>query len=180
MYGIINRSIQQYIVEKHSEQKWLEIQAHAGINEDYFVAMKQYPDEQTVTLVKASAEILQISFDEMLEKIGFYWVGYNAKNEYKAYFEAAGNDMIGMLQNLNHMHDQVKMVLPELQPPKFEFEKLSDDHCHLHYRSHREGLSPMVIGLLYGLADWFSVSVEVSQIKFKAQGDDHDVFSIKV
>ena len=40
----------------------------------------------------------------------------------------------------------------------------------------RAGLSPMVRGLLKGLANMFEVEVGIEQTADKANGDDHDVF----
>jgi hypothetical protein len=50
---------------------------------------------------------------------------------------------------------------------------------HLHYMSHRQGLSSFVCGLLSGLGKMFDTPVEVEQINHKDQGSEHDVFLVK-
>ena len=47
-----------------------------------------------------------------------------------------------------------------------------------HYHSEREGLAPMVVGLLKGLGKRFETLVEVTHDKVRGEGSDHDEFVI--
>jgi hypothetical protein len=48
----------------------------------------------------------------------------------------------------------------------------------LHYKSERDGLSPMVVGLTKGLGKRFNITCLVKQIEFKSKGADHDIFRV--
>ena len=55
-------------------------------------------------------------------------------------------------------------TMPELVPPSFEREPQDDGSSILHYRSSREGLAPMVIGLVKGLAKRYDVEIDVQHL----------------
>jgi Haem-NO-binding len=54
-----------------------------------------------------------------------------------------------------------------------------DEALKLHYHSDREGLAPMVVGLVKGLGSRFNTDVEVTQTCSKAEGASHDEFLVK-
>jgi hypothetical protein len=49
----------------------------------------------------------------------------------------------------------------------------------IHYFSHRDGLAPMVVGLVKGLAKRFNTSINIKLIQAKADGHDHDEFEVQ-
>ena len=60
----------------------------------------------------------------------------------------------------------------------FRLERV-DGELRLHYMSEREGLAPMVIGLLEGLGAHFDQDVEAEQIEQRAD-HGHDVFRLRI
>ena len=76
------------------------------------------------------------------------------------------------------MHDRMIMSLPELRPPSFDVEFITDDQLLLHYHSDRNGLAPMVVGLLHGLALEFGQKIAVQHQARKDAGSDHDIFLV--
>ena len=78
------------------------------------------------------------------------------------------------------MHQRVKIAMQDLRPPSFELETTGEDEYRLHYFSEREGLAPMVVGLLHGLAAQHQVAVEVQHVESKNAAGGHDVFAIRV
>ena len=47
--------------------------------------------------------------------------------------------------------------MPDLEPPSFDVETISECELRLYYSSKREGLNPMVLGLVKGLGKRFDV-----------------------
>ena len=60
MYGIVNRAIEELIVEKFGAEKWEEVKDKAGFKSEGFMTLKPYADELTFQLVAAASEILNI------------------------------------------------------------------------------------------------------------------------
>ncbi|MEO1186428.1 MAG: heme NO-binding domain-containing protein, partial [Cyanobacteria bacterium J06636_27] len=63
---------------------------------------------------------------------------------------------------LDSLHSRVGVSFPKLQPPSFEAEELEDDTLNLQYHSTREGLAPMVVGLVKGLGKRFDTEVDIT------------------
>ena len=91
----------------------------------------------------------------------------------------SGDNLCEFLQNLDNLHARVGVIFPQLQPPSFDCTDVESESLHLHYHSCREGLSPMVVGLIKGLGTRFNTEVEVSQTQSRAEGGDRDRFLIK-
>ncbi len=82
------------------------------------------------------------------------------------------------LGNLDAMHARIVLSMPDLRPPSFLCEPLDDGRLTLQYWSERDGLAPMVLGLLAGLGELLEVQMTVTQTAFKASGSAHDEFLI--
>ena len=69
--------------------------------------------------------------------------------------------------------------MPDLRPPAFSCENETENSVELIYESSRDGLSPMVIGLLTGLGKRFDKDLKVEQTAFKKDGNGPDRFFIQ-
>ncbi|MCB1996276.1 MAG: heme NO-binding domain-containing protein [Burkholderiaceae bacterium] len=155
MYGLVNRAIEQLVVSSKGDAAWQRVCAGAGIGAEGFVAMCPYDDSLTFTLVQAVSEELAMPPAQVLEAFGEYWILYTADEGYGELMASAGPDMRSFLANLDDMHGRVEAVLPQMKLPRFSVEDLADGALRVHYRSEREGLAPIVVGLLRGLAGRF-------------------------
>ena len=90
----------------------------------------------------------------------------------------AGDSFSEFLQNLDNLHARLGLSFPKLKPPAFHCTEVTDKSLRLHYRSEREGLAPMVIGLLNGLGKMFDTEVSVSLDKARTNGHTHDEFLV--
>ena len=151
MYGMVNYGIQTFVTENYGEADWRDICARAGLKQESFEGMLTYPDEVTYKLVGALSEIYDLTAEAVLKIIGDYWVDYVAKTRIGKLMRFSGKGLSERLATLNDLHDRIKMSMPHLSPPVFEFETQEDGTHKLHYASAREGLEHMVIGLVKGL-----------------------------
>ncbi len=179
MYGLINMAIESMVTTEYGEETWKEILEAAGVQDSGFVSMDKYDDAVTYDLVGAACKVLQAEAAEVLESFGKYWTQYTAKEGFGDLLDLSGSTLSEFLSNLDDMHVRVAMVFPKLEPPSFENVELDDGSYELHYRSDRDGLAPMVIGMIKGLADRFGVAVSIEQIGSRNNGSDHDVFHIR-
>ncbi len=161
MYGLVNVAIQELVVSTAGEAKWQEIKARAGINMEVFSRMQPYDDDVTYRLVGAASEVLGLPGAEVMRRFGEFWVLYTGRSGYGEMFTMAGSDMKAFLANLDNMHTRIGLNFPALQPPSFQVEDEPDGRVRLHYFSDRQGLCPMVFGLLDGLGQLFKTSVAI-------------------
>ncbi|BAY20337.1 heme NO binding domain-containing protein [Calothrix sp. NIES-2100] len=177
MYGLINKAIQDMICSKFGPEIWLEVRHKAEV-EEQFVNIKSYHDNVTYRLILAASEILGLSDAEVMKAFGEHWVRYTAAEGFSEIIDMCGESLPEFLENLDNLHARVGIVFPKLQPPSFECAEAEENSLHLHYYSSREGLAPMVFGLLEGLGKRFDTKVEVTQIQSREEGHDHDEFAV--
>jgi hypothetical protein len=179
MYGLINKAIRDMILEGHGEELWTRVRVRAVVDAECFEAMEPYPDGLTKQLIAAASEELQQHPHDLMRAFGEFWVIHTAAEGYGQLMELAGSSLPEFLQNLDDLHARVGVNFPSLVPPSFETEEPAPGTIHLHYHSQREGLAPMVIGLVEGLGDRFDTPVDVDQLAWRSEGDDHDVFEVR-
>lgn len=178
MYGIIHCAVRDMVIETKGAPVWEKLCANHGLSEQSFEPMDAYPDALTYGLVGAAAQELGMPLETILFQFGIYWVKVTAPRDYGMIFHLTGSDLFGFLEGLDAMHERIVLTFSDLQMPYFSLERQEARRALLHYRSHREGLAPFVLGLLDGLAQHFEVEIKVEHLKRKADGEPHDVFQI--
>ena len=175
MYGLVNKAVVDLVVSKFGQDTWNAIKKKAEVDVDVFVSMDGYPDDITYRLVGAASDVLQIPPEKVLEAFGEYWVLYTAQEGYGPMLDASGKSLREFLENLDALHARVALTMPELKPPRFRLVPVDESTMTLEYHSTRQGLAPMVVGLLKGLSIRFATPIDVTH----ARRDDHDEFTIK-
>ena len=116
--------------------------------------------------------------EEILEAFGEYWILYTADEGYGDLMNLTGNTFPEFLGNLDMLHYRINNVMPELRAPQFSIRNESEDNVELEYRSHRDGMIPMLRGLIKGLGKRFDLEVEIAHIEKKSDTNDCHVFRI--
>ena len=179
MYGLVNKAIEEMVCDRYGEDTWEAIKHKAEVDVDIFINMDSYPDDVTHRLVRAAGEILGLSTETILQAFGEYWILYTAEEGYGELLQASGQNLPIFVQNLDNLHARVGLSFPKLQPPSFQCSDQSEQSIHLHYRSQRDGLAPMVKGLIHGLGKRFQTEVDVEQVGNKGENADHDEFVVE-
>lgn len=178
MYGMVNKALEDMVVEGFGEEGWERIKTEAGVDVDVFISNQGYPDAITYQLVAAASTVLNRPATELLEAFGVHWVVKTAREGYGDLMAANGRTLPEFLLNLPNFHARVSLIFPHLQPPRFVCTDVTDQSLRLHYYSHRAGLAPLVRGLLRGLSQMFDTLVRVEQEADRAAGAEHDIFRI--
>lgn len=179
MYGFVNKAIEEMVLNNYDQKTWDKILQKANISLTSFVCMEAYPDEVTYKIVNAASEILEMPTSTILQAFGEYWVSFAKDSGYSEMMDLSGDNLPEFLDNLDELHSRVGVIFPKLQPPSFDCEEKSDDELNLHYFSERKGLGQMIFGLIRGLANRFNTIVEITQVKSREDGYDHDEFNVK-
>ncbi len=180
MYGLINNSLKDMILQQFGEEKWRQVLAVSGVPEDSFLSMRRYDDSITYDLAGAASEVLGAPVAACLEMFGEHWVLETANKSYGMLLDSAGQDMLGFLQNLNALHDRITSTFLDYVPPEFQVEQKGEHHL-VHYRSKRQGLTPFVVGLLKGLAVRFNSRMTIlSQTEVEVEQGAHTIFEVEI
>ena len=178
MYGLVNRAIREMVVEAHGDEAWKQVAKSAGIDAAGFVDMTSYDDEITFKLVVSASDLLNVPAEEILHEFGKHWVLYTGSDKWGYLFEIAGTDFLSFLHGLDNLHARVEAQMPDSHMPQFTVIE-HPDHVELQYRSEREGLAPMVVGILEGLMDRFDECWHVQQT-LKQSDNGYDAFVLCV
>lgn len=136
--------------------------------------MQSYPDSDTFKIVTAAVEELDTPIEKLLEDFGIHWVSHVAESAYGELFTMAGKSLPEFLKNLDELHVRVAAIMPNLVPPSFECTNETSNSIRVHYHSQRQGLAPMVVGLIEGLGLRFGTPCKVS-IAEDASADENTV-----
>lgn len=177
MYGMVNRALQDMLVEEYGEPLWNRVRDEAGVDVEVFVSNEGYPDRVTYDLVGAAARATGRDPGELLRAFGAHWVLRTARDSYGDLLEAGGSNLREFLVNLPNFHTRISLMFPHLEPPVFACSEVGPQSLRLHYHSTREGLAPFVLGLLDGLARMFAVDIAVRHDVARAAAG-HDEFVV--
>ncbi len=164
MYGMVNQALENMVREAHGEAVWLEIKAAAGVDVEMFLSTEAYPDSLTYDLVGAACKVLNSPAEPLLGAFGRYWVLNTARKGYGDMMRAAGRNLKEFLLHLPDFHSRIALIFPHLVPPHFACSDIQEYSLHLHYRSHRAGLEPFVVGLIEGLGEMYSTPVTIEAL----------------
>jgi len=178
MYGMVSKAVADLVCSGFGEDKWEAIKAKAEVDVDFFISNESYSDDITYKLVGAASEVLGLPAEKILEVFGEHWVLKTATDGYGDLMDAGGTTLPEFLENLPNFHTRIVMMMPKLEPPRFEVSDRTDNSLRLHYHTHRAGLAPFVTGLLQGLAKRFETTVSIAHDKVKDDGAEHDEFVI--
>ncbi len=178
MYGIVNKAIEELIIENFGEDKWDAIKLRSGVDIDYFISNEPYDDDITYKLAGAASEEMNITVDNVLIAFGEWWVMRTVKEKYGGLMDAGGNSLREFLINLPLFHNRVMMIYPKLTPPEFKISDVQENSLYLHYFSKRVGLKEFVRGLLQGLSKSYNTPMNIELIESRDEGKDHEVFKL--
>lgn len=180
MYGLVNQAIKDLVVTKFGEDSWKQICERANVPPEDFVSMQYYPDTVTYGLVGSASTQLNMDASDILFEFGKFWILYTASQGYGPLMDLFGEDFKSCLQSLNNMHARMGMTMPQLTPPRFRFTEIQPNLYQLDYFSKRAGLSPMVKGLLHGLAEKYSVKIQIIIMGKTSEAEQQQSFQIMV
>ena len=178
MYGIVNKAIEELVVDQFGEEKWNTIKENSGIDVDFFISNEPYDDEITYTLATSVAEEMNISVGDVLKAFGEWWILKTGKEKYGYLLESGGDSFKDFIINLPNFHNRVMLMYPKLTPPEFKVDQIEAKSIHLHYISARKGLQDFVYGLIMGLGKFFDTEVKMKHVRTEPMEKTHEVYKI--
>lgn len=137
MYGIVNKAIEGLVTSNFGEDKWEAILKRSGVDHDVFSGNEIYDDKITFDLAIAASEVLELPLSDVLIAFGKYWVLNTAKKHYGSLMDTGGSTLKEFFINLPNFHSRVMLLYPNIQPPEFDIEDVSENELKLKYFSKR-------------------------------------------
>lgn len=178
MYGIVNKAIEELVLQEFGAEIWNRVKLRSGVDHEYFISNQPYDDGDTYKLAAAISDETGLPLEQVLVTFGEYWVLKTGKEKYGGLMMAGGDSLQDFLLNLPAFHNRIMLIYPNLQPPEFRVEPLGSTGVAVHYYSHRQGLQPFVQGLLQGLAKMYQTEAVVTLVQSRLQNHDHEIFHV--
>lgn len=178
MYGIVNKAIEELVLENFGAEAWEKIKKKSGINTDFFLSNHSYDDKITFDLAKAISHETGLPIEQVMITFGEYWVLKTGREKYGSLMQAGGSNLRDFLLNLPDFHSRILLIYPNLTPPEFRVTITDKGSILLHYHSKREGLQEFVRGLLQGLCKMFDTPAAIELVQSRQEGSTHEIFKI--
>lgn len=164
MYGMIHQALRIMALQHVQEAEWEALLRASDHAEPLFIGMEYYTDETTMELIHLVAGHLRMPMEDTLRQLGSVWIDFAGASEYGRILRMAGDDFVSFLESLDRMHASIRSNMPKAEMPSFELISVEDEELQVRYRSTRNGLAPMVQGILLATAERFDESVEVTYL----------------
>ncbi|WP_281356144.1 heme NO-binding domain-containing protein [Sphingomonas lacunae] len=165
MYGLFHRAIREMMANRLGSAGWAELERGLGLGAADYITARVYADDQTIGICSACADALGQPLPDFFFDFGVYWVEFAASGPYRGVMQSTGTTLAEMLANLDRMHNTIRQAMPQAQTPLFALVEDRGDSLIIDYRSPREGLEPLVSGLLTGLLDYFGEQGSVTRLQ---------------
>lgn len=181
MNGIVNKALADAVITRYGSDVWNAVTEKVQLTQTTFVALDYYPDELTYQLVGAAVEITGTPAPEFLESFGRHFLHFvRSKESYGGILDSCGSSFEEILSQLDNLHMRVSMVMPKLRPPRFNLVRKGEGHYWLEYISSRPGLSPLLGGLIHGLAERFGQTAEITPLPGLGENTGSSWFNVQV
>lgn len=98
MYGIVNKAIEDLVVENFGQKKWEAIKKRSGVNIDFFLSNEPYDDDITYKLAGAVSEEMNMPISNVMHAFGEWWVLRTGKEKYGNLMAAGGANLKEFLE----------------------------------------------------------------------------------
>lgn len=176
MKGVVFNIFESFIVENFSEEAWEEVLEQSNIDDDVFVGPKTYDDATFLALVTTAVKLKGLDFSQAVRLFGKY--SFSMLRSKMITLVDQFQTPEELLLNLDGIiHVEVRKLLENANPPKFEVRRVNDA-LELKYYSTRN-LCIFLEGLLDGLAAHYNMKVKYEQTTCTHRGDEFCTFKIE-
>ncbi|KAK0064161.1 guanylate cyclase soluble subunit beta-2 [Biomphalaria pfeifferi] len=188
MYGHIHCVIKDLVTTQFGQEAWEVILNDAGLQErEHLMLFYHYDDSMTLKLVNSASKCLNLPVETVLEVFGDYFLVHCLKYGYDDMLRTLGSDITSFIQNLDSLHSLLALTYDKIVAPSFRCETQKDGSLTLHYYSARQGLHPLVKGVIRAVArEIFDQEVDITHLSTNTEHLDdvrkqeHSVFHVLI
>ncbi|WP_339107743.1 heme NO-binding domain-containing protein [Thioclava sp. GXIMD4216] len=150
MHGLINTSIQTFLIGNYGTAVWLDVATEIGIPPEGYEAMLTYDHSHTDALLAAASTRLNKPRLGFLEDLGAYVAMIEPVRRLLRF---SGPDYPEFLLSLNEMQGRAQMALPDLEMPELTCSLEHVGVYRLSVHSKMLGWGAAMTGLVRAMAD---------------------------
>jgi predicted hydrocarbon binding protein len=166
MQGVIFHELRGYAEHRLGPRGWDSLLEQAGLPRRIYLAFRDYPDQEVLTLVDAASRMTGKPRQRVLEELGER-LGPSLLRTYGVLVEPQWT-VLDMVEHVERLHQQVRRD-SRLRAPSVVCQRVRRDLVQVSYSSPRK-LCGLGIGTIRGLARHLGQPVVVSERRCMHQG----------
>lgn len=175
MKGVIFNIFEDFVVTNFSDATWEKVLEDNHKEDEVFIGPKTYDDADLFSLIFSAIKLTNLEADVVIRCFGkFAFKNLKNKIDISKDFDTP-EELLMALDNIIHV--EVRKLLEDAHPPKFEVYE-ENDYIYLKYYSKRN-LCILVEGLIEGLATFYGRKVDYQQTTCTHNGDKYCTFKVK-
>lgn len=178
MYGIINKALQEMVINNHGVNTWEAVKNKAQIEIDIFFNDEMYNDAITHRLVDALCDIASITAAQVFYNIGEWYVVQTIGKKYAGMVQTGGKTLKDFFENLPALYGSVKRLYFPNTPSSISISDIEENSVLVCYHGPRPNLEEIVRGGLSGFCIVFNAQPKVTIIENKSKGDTHILYKV--
>lgn len=177
MHGVVMKGLQTFVADTYGKQTWRELKAEATDRPSFYLPLREYPDEELLSLLEAAGDELEVSEDTLLEEFGIYLMG-ELMEMYYIYFDESW-DALDVIEHVEEaIHESLRARKATFTPPKLRTKRIEQAAVAVEYRSER-GLCALAKGLIKGVGVEYDDPLEITEHECMHTGDDRCVLVVR-
>ena len=181
MHGLINRSLQCFLLDTYGQSVWEAIVRDAGLGFASFEAMLTYDDDLTDRVINAGAAVLRRPRETLMEDLGHYLVSHETQTSLRRLLRFSGVNFADFVSSLEELPERGRLALPNLDVPDLELTDHGSGHFSLRCTAPLQGVGHILVGLLRAMADDYGALVMLDNLGPEAgPGAGCEVISIRI
>ena len=153
MHGLINRSIQSFVIDTYGAQSWRLATAKAEIGFENFEAMLVYDDDLSLRLLDENASTHGKNVETILEDLGTYLVSHKRFERLRRLLRFGGRDFLEFLFSLDELRDRTQLAVPDFDMPDLSVSVIGEGQFRVRCDWAVTGFAHVLIGVLRTMAD---------------------------
>jgi predicted hydrocarbon binding protein len=171
MNGVFHRGLKEFVVEEYGQEAWDAAREEAGVEAQVYLPVDTRPDAEFISLVETVPQEVGESPFDLLEEFGRF-LAPRLIDTYGGRVVDDGWGPLDLIASLeSRVHDPLRSHNAELNPPRVDCRRETDDRAVVVYESPRR-LCPIARGLLVGVGDHYDETLTVSEERCLHRGDE--------
>lgn len=179
MHGVFFHFFKEYMQEKYGgRETWESLLIANGYAYKAYFPVKDYPDEELLSLLNKAASLLDLPLNELVEDYGEF-LAPRLFQFYSMYVKDITGGSLELIHRVGtSIHPTIRKRNPQSRPPEITTERVGADLLALRYHSPRR-LCALLSGMIRGLGSYYDEQLEFQETACMHQGANECVFNIR-
>lgn len=178
VYGLLFIELHKYISKKLGQDSWNSLLQQSGLGPRIYLASQEYPDEEMVSLISSTSEIIGLPHPAILEDFGEFF-GLEVIRIYGSFINPEWK-ALDLIERAGELVDAaIRSRSPETRKPDFKCSRTSADEVIITYDSPRKWCG-LTKGFVKGIAEHFNEEVLITETSCMLKGAPVCTISVKL